>query len=46
MSHKLETVTIYRNGKPVLINKSDLKDTDKLNNTVSKLKKSKSSYKA
>jgi hypothetical protein len=30
MSNTLETVTIYRNGEPVLINKSDLKDTDKL----------------
>jgi len=29
MSQRLETVTIYRNGEPVLINKSDLKDTDK-----------------
>tara|TARA_R110000850_G_scaffold167730_1_gene292774 strand:- start:60 stop:173 length:114 start_codon:yes stop_codon:yes gene_type:complete len=30
MSYTLETVTIYRNGKAVLINKSDLKETDKL----------------
>ena len=30
MSDRLETVTIYRNGEPVLINKSDLKDSDKL----------------
>jgi|TARA_R110000782_G_scaffold52423_1_gene112430 hypothetical protein len=30
MSDTLETVTIYRDGEPVLINKSDLKDTDKL----------------
>ena len=30
MSDRLETVTIYRDGEPVLINKSDLKDTDKL----------------
>jgi len=29
MSQVLETVTIYRDGQPVLINKSDLKDTDK-----------------
>ena len=30
MMSRLETVTIYRDGAPVLINKSDLKDTDKL----------------
>ena len=30
MSDTLETVTIYRDGEPVIINKSDLKDTDKL----------------
>ncbi len=36
MSYKLETVTIYRNGEPVLINKSDLKDTDKQNKETPK----------
>ena len=30
MSDTLETVTIYRNGEPVIINKSDLKDSDKV----------------
>jgi len=30
MTDTCETITIYRSGEPVLINKSDLKDTDKL----------------
>jgi hypothetical protein len=36
MSDTLETVTIYRDGEPVLINKSDLKDTDKLKKDYTK----------
>ena len=38
MSEILETVTIYRNDEPVLINKSDLNDTDKLKQSDAKIK--------
>ena len=38
MSDILETVTIYRNDEPVLINKSDLKDTDKLKQSEARIK--------
>ena len=40
MSQVLETVTIYRDGQPVVINKSDLKDTDKQAKEASKDKQS------
>ena len=38
MSDILETVVIYRNDEPVLINKSDLKDTDKLKQSEARIK--------
>ena len=43
MSETCETITIYRNGEPVLINKSDLKDTDKLNKEKTSNKSAKGS---